>query len=83
MSTYRTNVSILLWLIFACSASAISLTGRVVKIADGDTLTVLDARNEQYKIRLSDIDAPESGQPYGTVSRQNLGALVSSQRVTV
>jgi endonuclease YncB( thermonuclease family) len=55
----------------------------MVEIADGDTLTVLDARNEQYKIRLSDIDAPESGQPYGTVSRQKLGALVSSQRVTV
>jgi endonuclease YncB( thermonuclease family) len=83
MSTYRTNVSILLWLIFACSASAISLTGRVVKIADGDTLTVLDAGHTQHKIRLLGIDAPESGQPYGTVSRQDLGDLVFGKPVTV
>jgi endonuclease YncB( thermonuclease family) len=59
------------------------LTDRVVKITDGGTITVLDARNNQHKIRLSGIDAPERGQPYGTVSRQHLGELVFREQVTV
>ena len=34
------------------------LEGRVVGIADGDTITVLDASNTAWKIRLLGIDAP-------------------------
>lgn len=41
------------------SAYADQLTGRVVSIADGDTLTVLDRSRIQYKVRLIGIDAPE------------------------
>ena len=54
-----------LWLVAAAvlsvtSASAAeTLKGRVVKVADGDTITVLDAANVQHKIRLDKIDAPE------------------------
>jgi endonuclease YncB( thermonuclease family) len=36
-----------------------TLNGRVVKVADGDTITVLDAESAQHKIRLNAIDAPE------------------------
>ncbi len=39
-------------------ASADSLTGKVVKITDGDTLYVLDANYKDHKIRLAGIDAP-------------------------
>jgi endonuclease YncB( thermonuclease family) len=59
------------------------LSGRVVKIADGDTLTVLDKSNRQHKIRLVGIDAPEHAQPFGTVSRQNLAHLVFGKTVAV
>ena len=31
--------------------------GRAVRISDGDTLVVLDAQNEQHKVRLYGIDA--------------------------
>jgi len=31
---------------------AATLTGKVVKIADGDTITVLDASNTQHRIRV-------------------------------
>jgi endonuclease YncB( thermonuclease family) len=50
-------------------AQAEILTGRVVKISDGDTLTVLDESKRQHKVRLVGIDAPERKQAFGTVSR--------------
>jgi len=40
------------------AASADTLTGKVVKITDGDTLYVLDANYKEHKIRLAGIDAP-------------------------
>ena len=51
----------------ATSAFAVeTLKGRVVKVADGDTITLLDAANVQHRIRLDKIDAPEKSQPFGT-----------------
>ena len=41
------------------------LTGHVVGVADGDTITVLDADKVQHKVRLSGIDALEKNQPFG------------------
>jgi endonuclease YncB( thermonuclease family) len=49
--------------------------GRVVGISDGDTLTVLDAQHQQYKIRLRGIDASEKAQPFGQKSKSNRSAL--------
>jgi endonuclease YncB( thermonuclease family) len=45
------------------TAWAETLTSQVVGVADGDTITVLDANNEHHKIRLAGIDAPEKNQP--------------------
>ncbi len=59
------------------------LTGRVVAIADGDTLTVLDAEKVQHKIRLAGIDAPEKGQAFGTKAREDLAGKVFRQDVRV
>jgi len=64
-------------------AQAKILTGRVIKIADGDTLTVLDESKRQHKVRLVGIDAPERKQAFGTVSRQNLADLVFGKKVDV
>jgi endonuclease YncB( thermonuclease family) len=57
------------------AGAADTLTGRVVAIQDGDTLTLLDGYKQQHRIRLFGIDAPESGQPFRERSRQNLAAL--------
>lgn len=59
------------------------LRGRVVAVADGDTITVLDALKRQHRIRLNGIDAPEAGQPFSTVARQQLSGLVFGKDVTV
>ncbi len=56
------------------ATSADSLTGKVVKITDGDTLYVLDANYQQHKIRLAGIDAPERKQAYGLASRKHLAS---------
>lgn len=59
------------------------LHGRVVSVADGDTLTILDAANQQFKIRLAGIDAPEKKQPFGQVSKQHLTSMVFGKSVAV
>jgi endonuclease YncB( thermonuclease family) len=72
--------------IIVCSwvhAAAEPLTGKVVSVTDGDTVRVLDAANVQHKVRLNGIDAPERGQPFGTVARDRLAALVMGKAVTV
>ena len=72
-----------LGLVVAPLASAETLRGRVVGIADGDTLTVLDSSNQQHRIRLYGIDAPEKKQPFGTRSKQNLAALAFAKHAVV
>lgn len=67
----------------ASPAFAATLTGTVVRVVDGDTVTVLDASKTQHRIRLAGIDAPERGQPFGEASRKHLGSLVAGMRVTV
>jgi endonuclease YncB( thermonuclease family) len=57
--------------------------GQVVAVADGDTITVLDAEKRQRKVRLAGIDAPEKRQAYGTKSREHLASLVFRRDVDV
>lgn len=65
-----------------------TLTGTVVNVADGDTVT-LRAPDGQRRIRMDSIDAPEEGhgadqpgQPYAEASRKNLASLVAGKTVT-
>ena len=79
--TFRIVIAASLALAVSFSASA-DFTGKVVGVADGDSITVLRDR-EQVKVRLVDIDAPESGQAFGNRSKQALEALVKGQTVLV
>ena len=56
---------------------------RVVNVTDGDTVTAIDDGNMQHRVRLQGIDAPERGQPFGTVSRDRLAALIKGKTVKV
>ena len=64
-------------------ALAATLHGKVVRVADGDTITVADGRQRRIKVRLSGIDAPEKLQPYGRLSAANLATLLLGKAVTV
>lgn len=59
------------------------LIGRVVSVADGDTITVLDSSNSQHKIRLGGIDAPEKKQAFGNASKKSLSDMVFGKQVEV
>ena len=60
-----------------------SLTGRVVGVSDGDTLTLLDESHDRHKIRLAGIDSPEKGQAYGRYCKQSLSDMTYDQVVSV
>lgn len=61
--------AVLIWSAPAHASGPFS--GRVIGIADGDTLTVL-ADYAQHKIRLAEIDAPEKKQAFGEEARLSL-----------
>jgi len=56
---------------------------KVVAVYDGDTVTCIDENNQQQKIRLAEIDAPEAKQDFGQVSRQALASMVFGKTVTM
>jgi endonuclease YncB( thermonuclease family) len=71
------------FLLISCAIEAGTLQGKVVGVADGDSLTVLDNNKTQHKIRLQGIDAPEKAQAFGQKSKQSLHQLVHNKQVTV
>jgi endonuclease YncB( thermonuclease family) len=72
-----------LLLLFPSFAIAGVIEGTIVKIADGDTITVLDSNKEQHRVRIAGIDAPEKRQPFGNASRKRLVELVARKDVRV
>jgi endonuclease YncB( thermonuclease family) len=70
-------------LVLAQAAIAAEITGRVIGITDGDTLTVLDEAQHQTRVRLAEIDTPESRQPFGNRARQTLSELTFGKSVRV
>ncbi len=55
---------------------------KVKKVVDGDTVHVY-FKEEIYKIRLTEIDAPERDQPYGSESTKYLKDLLKEGKVDV
>lgn len=77
------SFAVLILLLGHCLTAAETIQGKVVRVADGDTITILDQSKTQHKIRLSGIDAPEKGMPFGQKSKQHLSDLVAGKPVLV
>lgn len=75
---YSLVVALCWWAIIV---QAETIAGRVVGVADGDTVTLLDADHQQHKIRLMGIDAPESRQAFGQASKHSLSDLIFQHEV--
>ena len=77
----------LLFIILICFSAVTfaseMLEGRVVGVHDGDTITLLIAGNRQIKVRLAQIDAPETTQAFGQRSQQSLSEMVFNKNITV
>ena len=70
-------------LLCSCSLANADMFGRVVAVTDGDNIKVIDETNMEHKVRLTGIDAPERGQPFGNASTKNLNRMVAGKQVRV
>ena len=81
----RVTILLLLCLLSGL-ASADSFSGKVIAVADGDTITVLrsqEGTKTRVKVRLAGIDTPEKKQDYGSKAKQALSQKVFGKTVTV
>lgn len=62
------------------NTGAEQLSGYVIGVTDGDTLTLL-VEQQPRKVRIVGIDAPERHQPFGEKSKQNLSKLAFNKAV--
>jgi micrococcal nuclease len=73
---------ILAILVSVSIAQAKTITGKVVGVADGDTLTVLEGTTP-HEIRLYGIDTPEKSQDFGNRAKQFTSGMVFGKQVRV
>jgi micrococcal nuclease len=85
---YKAFFLAVLFICIAC-AGVRAEAFKVVRVADGDTLTILD-HGEKVRVRLVGIDAPETsrskrdpGQPFSQTSKKYLAGLVLNRPVTI
>ncbi len=80
--------SVIFFLLFSFTLlESQDISGQVVGIVDGDTIKVLeyqeDGSKKLYKIRLSNIDAPEKRQDFGKKSKKILSDLLFKKWIYV
>lgn len=86
MRIFGIQIGICFALILVLSTSTYArsdVTGMVVRVADGDTITILTPENKQVKIRLYGIDSPERKQAYGHRARQYTASRIAGKIVRV
>jgi endonuclease YncB( thermonuclease family) len=74
---------LLLMLFLLPQAKLKTINGEVIRVQDGDTLTVKTKRDRLYKVRLANIDAPEISQPFGKQARRRVKDLVLKKTIRV
>ncbi len=77
------------FLLISLSSGAEELSGKIVRILDGDTVELVTlpanvpAVEVPVRVRLNGIDAPEKKQAYGQRSKQHLADLIGGKWVKV
>lgn len=79
----RQLLAVLLLILLPLPSLAADYPSRVVGVTDGDTLTVLRGGHDRVKIRLAGIDAPETGQDFGSRAKQAASGLAFGRDVTI
>jgi len=59
------------------------ISGKVIGISDGDTITILVQGHEQYTVRLAAIDCPEKTQSFGNRAKRVLSEKVFGHNVRI
>lgn len=57
-------------------------TAKVIAISDGDTITVLLEDKTSKKLRLAEVDCPESGQQFGKNAKQFTADQIFGKQIT-
>ena len=86
MLSYKNIIFLISFSFIALTANAKTLTGKVVKIVDGDTVHILVEGNQIEKIRLAGIDTPEirPSQAFGKAAKRKLIELLDERyKVTI
>ena len=55
----------------------------MIKVVDGDTITIRTSENEKIRVRLTGIDAPESDQLFGKASKEKLASFIANKDVRI
>ena len=80
--TLKASIFTTIIMLLSTTAMAETLIGQVTRVVDGDTIVLKDSHQE-YRIRLIEIDAPESKQAYGSKSKRALSNKIAGQQVRV
>lgn len=70
-------------ILMAFLLNAESYDAKVIRVADGDTITVQDSKNKHIRVRLEGIDCPEIGQPFGNTARQYTASYCMGKTVKI
>lgn len=74
--------NLVLSLILVSAIISAQIKAKVIKISDGDTITVLLEGNVQKKLRLAEVDCPESGQAFGKNAKDFTSSAVFGKEIT-
>lgn len=71
------------WVVCLTAGAANSMVAKVVAVIDGNTIEVVNASNEKFKVMLAGIDCPELGQDFGDKAKACLEKLLLRKEVTI
>jgi len=76
------KVLIILCVLASCLIAQTELSGKVVRVIDGDSIVIL-CNKTSYEIRLEGVDCPELGQPFGKAAKKFTSKMAYGKVVTV